>query len=185
VTLFCDETMGILNLFILFGALVLCCFAAITDLQQRRIPNLLVLAVIALAFIRMDMQFDSALMLGDIKWAALVLVGGLILWRLHWLGGGDVKFIFAGALLVGASALTDYLVLTILLGGLLGILAFGDMWLEKHYGWSTGLAFPRADMAVRTPDAPLPRKASVPYGIAVSLSCVVTLLIHSTVSGWH
>jgi prepilin peptidase CpaA len=177
--------MGILNLFILFGALVLCCFAAITDLQQRRIPNLLVLAVIALAFIRMDMQFDSALMLGDIKWAALVLVGGLILWRLHWLGGGDVKFIFAGALLVGASALTDYLVLTILLGGLLGILAFGDMWLEKHYGWSTGLAFPRADMAVRTPDAPLPRKASVPYGIAVSLSCVVTLLIHSTVSGWH
>jgi prepilin peptidase CpaA len=177
--------MGILNLFILFGALVLCCFAAITDLQQRRIPNLLVLAVIALAFIRMDMQFDSALMLGDIKWAALVLVGGLILWRLHWLGGGDVKFIFAGALLVGASALTDYLVLTILRGGLLGILAFGDMWLEKHYGWSTGLAFPRADMAVRTPDAPLPRKASVPYGIAVSLSCVVTLLMHSTVSGWH
>jgi prepilin peptidase CpaA len=177
--------MGTLNLFILFGALVLFCFAAITDLQQRRIPNLLVLAVVALAFIRMEIHFDSALVLDDIKWAGLVLVGGLIFWRLHWLGGGDVKLIFAGALLVGASALTDYLVLTILLGGFLGILAFVDMWLERKYGWSTGLAFPRADMALRAPDAPLPRKASVPYGIAVSLSCVVTLLMHSTVSGWH
>jgi prepilin peptidase CpaA len=177
--------MGLLNLFVLFGALVLFCFAAITDLQQRRIPNLLVLAVVALAFIRMDMHFDRAIILEDIKWAGLVLVGGLIFWRLRWLGGGDVKLIFAGALLVGASALTDYLVLTILLGGVLGILAFGDMWLEKNYGWSTGLAFPRADMALRASDTPLPRKASVPYGIAVALSCVLTLLMQSTVSGWH
>jgi prepilin peptidase CpaA len=165
--------MGTANLLVLFGALVLCCFAAITDLQQRRIPNLLVLAVVALA--------NAALMLDDIKWAGLVLIGGLIFWRLHWLGGGDVKLIFAGALLVGASALTDYLVLTILLGGLLGILAFGDMWLEKNYGWSAGLAFPRADMTVRATDVPVPRKATVPYGIAVSLSCVLTLLIHSIV----
>jgi prepilin peptidase CpaA len=172
--------MDILNLLILFGALVLCCFAAITDLQQRRIPNLLVLAVVALAFIRMDIHPDGALILDDVKWAGLVLLGGLIFWRLHWLGGGDVKLIFAGALLVGASALTDYLVLTILLGGVLGLLAFADMWLEKHYGWSTGLAFPRADMAVRAPGTPLPRKASVPYGIAVALGCVVTLLMHST-----
>lgn len=173
--------MESLQLLILFAALVLCCFAAITDLQQRRIPNLLVLAVVALAFIRMDLHFDAALMLEDIKWAGVVLIGGLIFWRLHWLGGGDVKLIFAGALLVGASALTDYLVLTILLGGLLGVLAFGDMWLEKNYGWSAGLAFPRADMAIRAPESPLPRKATVPYGIAVSLSCVLTLLIHSTV----
>ena len=172
--------MGFLDLFVLFGALVLCCFAAITDLQQRRIPNLLVLAVVALAFIRMDIDPDGALILDDIKWAGLVLCGGLIFWRLHWLGGGDVKLIFAGALLVGASALTDYLVLTVLLGGFLGILAFGDMWLERTYGWSAGFAFPRADMALRAIDAPLPRKASVPYGIAVSLSCVLTLLMHST-----
>jgi prepilin peptidase CpaA len=173
--------MGFLDLFVLFGALVLCCFAAITDLQQRRIPNLLVLAVVALAFIRMEIHPDGALMLADIKWAGLVLLGGLIFWRLHWLGGGDVKLIFAGALLVGASAITDYLVLTILLGGFLGILAFGDMWLERNYGWSAGFAFPRANMAPRAPDTPLPRKASVPYGIAVSLSCVLTLLMHSTV----
>ena len=170
--------MDISHLLILFGALVLCCFAAITDLQQRRIPNLLILAVVALAFIRMDSRSDGALMLDDLKWSGFVLAGGLIFWRLRWLGGGDVKLIFAGALLVGASALADYLVLTILLGGLLGVLAFGDMWLEKTYGWSAGLAFPRADMAVRAPNSPLPRKASVPYGIAVSVSCVITLLAH-------
>ena len=173
--------MEISNLLVLFGALVLCCFAAITDLQQRRIPNLLVLAVVALAFVRMDSHFDAARMLDDLKWSGFVLAGSLIFWRLHWLGGGDVKLIFAGALLVGTPALADYLVITILLGGLLGILAFGDMWLEKNYGWSAGLAFPRADMTVRAPDSPLPRKASVPYGIAVSVSCVITLLVHSSV----
>jgi prepilin peptidase CpaA len=177
--------MAILNLIVLLGALVVFCFAAITDLQQRRIPNLLVLAVVALAFLRMDLDFDVALALADLKWSGLVLIGGLIFWRLHWLGGGDVKLIFAGALLVGASAVTDFLVLTIILGGALGILAFADMWLERHYGWSTGLAFPRADMAVRDPDAAVPRKASVPYGIAVALGGMFTLLLHSSIPAWQ
>ena len=173
--------MAISNLILLFGALVLFCFAAITDLQQRRIPNLLVLAVVALALIRIDLHFDKASALDDLEWAGAVLLGGLIFWRLRWLGGGDVKLIFAGAMLVGAPAILDYLVLTILLGGLLGILAFGDMWLEKNYGWSAGFAFPRADMALRAPGVPLPRKASVPYGIAVSLSCIATLVMHAVV----
>jgi prepilin peptidase CpaA len=177
--------MSTLDLVILFAASVIFCLAAITDLQQRRIPNLLVLAVVALGLVRIDLHFDIAGAFDDIKWAGLVLIGSLLFWRLHWLGGGDVKLIFAGALLVGASALTDYLVLTILLGGALGVLAFADMWLEKNYGWSTGLAFPRADMAVRVAGTPLPRKASVPYGIAVSFSGVATLLLHTSIPTWH
>lgn len=177
--------MSTMNLVILFAASVLFCLAAIIDLQQRRIPNVVVLAVVALALIRIDLHFDIGSAFNDIEWAGLVLIGSLVFWRFRWLGGGDVKLIFAGALLVGRAALSDFILLTILLGGALGVLAFADMWLERNYGWSTGLAFPRADMSVRSADLPTPRKGSVPYGIAVAFAGVFTLLIHSSIPGWH
>lgn len=173
------------NVVIFLAASAICCTAALTDLQQRRIPNLLVLAVIAIALMRMVVDPNKHDAFDDIQWAGLVVVCAILLWRLKWLGGGDVKLLFAGALLVGSSALIDYLLLTILLGGVLGILAFGDMWLERNYGWSTGLAFPRSNMSMRQADAPIPRKATVPYGIAIAFGCVFTLLAHTPFPVWH
>jgi Flp pilus assembly protein protease CpaA len=124
----------------------------------------------------MASSLDVMAALNDVKWAALVLIGALAFWVSRWLGGGDVKLIVAASLLVGAQALPNFLLLTVLLGGGLALLAFGDMWFERNYGWSTGLAFPRADLAVRDSATAVPHKASVPYGIAIALACVATIL---------
>jgi prepilin peptidase CpaA len=159
--------------------------AAFTDLQVRRIPNLLVLAVVALALLRIDARWDFTAALNDLKWSGLVLICSAAMWRMGWLGGGDVKLVFAGALLVGTDAMMDFVLLTILLGGGLGILSFADMWMERNYGWSSGLAYPRSGMAIRKEGTPIPQKASVPYGIAVSLSGVFTLLLHSSIPTWQ
>jgi Flp pilus assembly protein protease CpaA len=103
------------------------------------------------------------------------LIGALAFWISKGFGGGDAKLICAASLLVGAQALPEFLVLTAFLGGALGALTFGDMWLEKYYGWSTGLAYPLGDLTI-----PVPRQTTVPYGIAISLACVATLLATST-----
>jgi len=172
--------MSTVNQLILFVAVFVFGGTAVMDLRQRRIPNELVLAVIALSLIHMASSRDVTTAVNDVKWAGLVLIGSLAFWARRWLGGGDVKLIFAASLLVGAQALPDFLVLTVLFGGVLGGLAFGDMWLEKYYGWSAGLAFPRVDLAVRSSATTVPRKAAVPYGIAISLACVATLLTTSS-----
>jgi prepilin peptidase CpaA len=174
-----------IDVVIFLAASILFLTAAFTDLQVRRIPNLLVLAVIALALLRMDARWDLPAAFSDIEWSGLVLVCSAVLWRMGWLGGGDVKLVFAGALLVGTSAMVDFVLLTLLLGGALGVLSFGDMWLERNYGWSSGLAYPRSGMAIRPAGTPIPQKASVPYGIAVSISGVFTLLLHSSIPAWQ
>jgi Flp pilus assembly protein protease CpaA len=79
---------------------------------------------------------------------------------------------------VGQSSLVDFLLMTILCGGALGLLSVADLWLEQNYGWSAGLAFPRA--AAKNQAAATDRKPSVPYGIAISFGCLWALFISST-----
>lgn len=166
------------SLFITVAAAIFC-IAAIIDLRHRRIPNALVLAVIGLAGIHMMLKADAGAALGDIKWAGVVFVGVLVLWKFKVFGGGDAKLLFGSALLVGQSSLVDFLLMTILCGGLLGLLSVADLWLEQNYGWSAGLAFPRA-VAKNPAAATTGRKPSVPYGIAISFGCLWALFISST-----
>lgn len=169
------QNAQLLNIALLLPAICLFGVAALVDVRARRIPNGLVFAVMLLAVLRMILRFDVSVALHDIKLAGLLVIGLLVLWLLRWLGGGDVKLMFAGALLVGAQGLFLFVLSTALLGGLIGLVAVIDMWCERQYGWSAGIAFPRANMAFRHPGANLPRKAAVPYGLAISLGCLGTL----------
>lgn len=171
-----------------YAALALFSFAAVIDLRHRRITNEIVLAVVALAVIRMILEFDALAAFHDIGAAGAVLVVLAVLWYFRWLGGGDVKLIFAGALLVGTKGLADYLVLTAFCGGVLALLVFVDVWLHDNFGWTIGVAFPSVPLAAK--DMPFEderlrqgmalaafTKPSVPYGIAIAIGCVATLLL--------
>jgi len=159
---------------IFLAALLILGAIAVMDLRERRIPNVLVLIVVVIALAHMALSRDVASIANDVGLAGLVLAGSLALWASKWFGGGDVKLMFAASLLVGSRALPDFLVLTALLGGALGMLTIGDMWLNKYYGWSTGLSHPLSNLKILTPRAP-----TVPYGIAICLACVTSLLATS------
>ena len=81
--------------------LILLGLAAWLDLDQRRIPNWIV-AAIALLWLPYALHSFPAPMPGSLATAAAVLALGMVVWRLGWLGGGDVKLIAALTLWAGA-----------------------------------------------------------------------------------
>lgn len=164
----------------LAAVLILLAAIAIFDFRTRRIPNELVLGLMALALLRMVEVKTMAAAFTDVKWAGVVLLVTFVFWTRKWLGGGDVKMLFAASLLVGTSVLPHFLLFTTFAGGVIGLFAIGDMWLERRIGWSSGLAFPRGTLRVRAAGTPVPNKASVPYGVAISVGCLLALLSTST-----
>ena len=90
--------------------------AAHGDLRTRRIPNMLVLAVAALGLVQLILAGDPVAALTSVGASAAVFaIGFLLFWR-GLLGGGDVKLMAAAVLLVGAPALSLFLVAMSLCG---------------------------------------------------------------------
>lgn len=97
--------------------LVAMLFVTISDLRSRRIPNWVVLTLVAvyapLAWTAGYQPLDMALNLGV---ALLVFCGGLFLFAKGWIGGGDVKLAAATVLWLGMSLAVPYLLLTAVFG---------------------------------------------------------------------
>ena len=142
---------------------------AFVDFRQRKIPNAFVLALIVLAVARIGFDPDFQHAIWDLGSATLVFAGVISLWRFDWLGGGDAKLIFAGALLVGAKAVPTFLLATALCGGVLGLFA-----ITSKLGLLTGIFGCTTKATQSTPllDGPV----TVPYGIAISFGCLWALL---------
>lgn len=93
-------------------------FACWRDLAIRTLPDGLAigLAVTGIAW---------QAVLGDLGWslmaAGLVFCAAGLAWRLGALGGGDVKLLVACALLPGAAAVPQSILITALAGGLLSV----------------------------------------------------------------
>jgi prepilin peptidase CpaA len=94
-----------------------------------------------------------------------VLMAGYVAFALGYLGGGDAKLMGAAALWVGLSGMPQFLVLTVLAGG---ILALGVLlWSMLHYDlyfWSEGLQQRLAFV-----------KPSVPYGFAIAAGAILSV----------
>lgn len=105
------------------GPTALCFAVALIDLQVRRIPNVLVLVLVALAVVQ-----GLALGWPSVGGAALgALVGGGAFAGLYVLGrgamgAGDVKFVAATGLLVGYPLILRAMLWGILLGGAAALL---------------------------------------------------------------
>jgi prepilin peptidase CpaA len=97
--------------------------AALFDLRSLEIPNwlsLLLIVAFAVAALAGDPAF--AVLMAGLATGAATLIGGLVLFRLGWLGGGDVKLLAAATPWFGWQVVLEFLLAVALCGGLLALL---------------------------------------------------------------
>jgi prepilin peptidase CpaA len=134
-------------------------FAAAMDLFTMTIPNRISIALVA--------AFCVAAAMAGIGWQAfashvgagfLMLVIGIGMFSLGWLGGGDAKLLAATALWLGFEHLLSYVLLAGMAGGLLAVVI---MMFRKFMPpiWMTRQAW-----IMRLHNA----KSGIPYGIALA-----------------
>lgn len=162
--------------------------AVLVDLRSRRIPNRLVLIGIALAFIAHAVALitGSVPLAGPDWWAPLagLLSGFALLMPLYLLratGAGDVKLMAMVGAFVGAQAVLDATLYTLLAGGLLALVFM----LGRRVATQTlaNVRFLLTDWALRLSSgqaarlAPLQTTAArLPYAVAIALGTGAALL---------
>jgi len=156
---------------IFVAAVLVYAVAAAQDLRQRRISNLLCVAILILGLARwiMPMQLDAG------AWAlgtgAAVFVVGTIFFHLGWLGGGDVKLLAASVVLLGVSGTPDFLVLMSILGGVLALVVL------MHDRLRRLVKAARQGDAAAAEDGSAQRKIQLPYGVAIAIAAPVILFL--------
>lgn len=162
-----DGSSGIQYWITYYGFIVLVLTAAIYDTWKYLIPNLIPGALIIL-FVT-----AAALSPSDVAWhehigsGAAVLLGGMLLYGLKWLGAGDVKFLSAISLWAGFEHLPMFLGVTFLSGGVLVLVLLGVRRMTMSLLYRTA-----------KDDLKLPRilitGEDVPYGVAVAIGALMT-----------
>jgi len=141
-------------------------FAAASDAFRMRIPNALILFLLA--------GYALSIALSPPGWADLaasaavgmaILAGGMILFARGWMGGGDVKLLAVSGLWFGPAATPAFLLLTALAGGLvtLGLVAFRAVGAPRLIGVRIA--------ALHDPSG------HVPYGIAIAAAAVAVAFL--------
>lgn len=149
-----------------YAALLIACAA--TDFVWLRIPNLLVLALLALFAIACLLVPPPALFWNHIVPAIVVfaLAAGLFFWGK--LGGGDVKLLGAVVLWVGTAAMGPFLIMLGIYGAI-AVIMFGYLnqqltdiflWAGAHLGRELPLP------------ASLRTTKSVPYGMVIAAAAL-------------
>lgn len=115
----------------------LLCLAALTDLQEYRIPNSVTLAIAVLYPAYALLPGVGTDVLGAVLLAAVALAVGTGLFALGVLGGGDVKLIAAVSLWVGPAVFVEFLLIMAVCGGVIGLVQSSQ--------WRFGLAQFAAD----------------------------------------
>lgn len=150
------ETVDQASLFA-FAALLIA--AALNDAATFRIPNRLVLALVALYPLHLALAGAPGAASGGLLAGAVVLAGGTLLFRLGLVGGGDAKLAAAIALWAGPAHLPAFLVVAAVAGGLLALFAVGPARLGLIYA-AVALGCARArDMLLA---------GKLPYGVAIA-----------------
>lgn len=148
---------------------------AYEDVRTRRIPNALSLATAALGLLRVAFAAEVIDAGYTLAAAIIILTITFALFQLGAIGGGDAKILPATALLIGYRELLDFLFLMSLCGGVLALAALAAERLDlcsrrfrrEAYLPSTGQSDP----------APVaPKRSTVPYGVAVAIAGVITLI---------
>lgn len=156
--------MQMLPLIVFAGLVVV---AGLKDATSYTIPNWISLALLA--------AFPIAAVVGGIGWAAAgvslavgfgVLLVGMLMFALRWVGGGDAKLLAACALWMGATGVLPFLLNTGLAGG---ALTLGLMVLRR--GWLDPLIAGGPAWVRRLGD----KEGDVPYGVAIAVGALAAL----------
>ncbi len=146
---------------------------AVHDVITFRIPNW-ANAAVAVAFIvfagAAAMTGAEVWWLGHLAAAAAVFVVGLILFQTRALGGGDVKLLAAAALWIGLDGIVPFVVWVGLAGGALVLLL---LLLRRNLTMLAAWALPRTPA---TWPRVLTAGEKVPYGVAIAIGAIVTVL---------
>ena len=144
--------------------------AALSDVVTYRIPNYLVLALVAAFFVAAGIHYAQTNWLSHIGAALGCLVVGFALYQFRQIGAGDVKLLAAVALWAGTSGMIA-LLLFMSISGLLALplILFSRFLVakaqaENRWKWSV----PRV----------LTKRQGVPYGVAIALGGILTIIVH-------
>jgi prepilin peptidase CpaA len=147
----------------------ICLFAVVAygDIRTRRIPNEMIVAILALAAFRIAMDGDPRAGLYTLAASAGLFVSTFLLFWRGLLGGGDVKLIGATALLVGYHNFFEFLFVMSVSGALIAVavLARDRLGLRR-----TATTPPLEEQEVQA-------RLTVPYGVAIAAAGTVVLLV--------
>ncbi|REL25947.1 peptidase [Thalassotalea euphylliae] len=107
--------------FLAIALSVLLVSAGYFDLRYRRIPNGLSLSVLLVSLTKLALVSSFASATITLLLTALLLMIGVAVFALGWLGAGDVKLIVALSLGFSPEQLVDFVVAFNLLGGVLAV----------------------------------------------------------------
>ena len=153
-----------LTAFVLFVAV-----AAVNDYHRMKIPNWISLALCGL-FAAYAFRMESWSSVGwHVVVGLAIFAAGIATYAIGVFGGGDVKLLTALALWAGPERVFEFLALTGLLGGALGLLIYAARNLSQ---WYPALADrPSAIYNI----VRWGRDGTCPYGIAIALAAVLSI----------
>jgi prepilin peptidase CpaA len=160
---------------VLYVAVSLCVVIAYQDVRTRRIPNGLSLAMTALGLARIALTQDAAPGGATLAAGVVVFAVTLALFQYGIIGGGDAKLIPATALVIGYRDLLGFLFLMSLCGGVLAIAVIIFEKLPSPLKCLRELALSPSSLQIQRLQIP-PKAPTVPYGFAVAVAGVMTLI---------
>jgi len=105
----------------LLTVLVASLIGAVSDVRTRKVPNVLVGALLICGFLENAALSGWSGVLGDLAVTAAVLLAGSFAFSFKLVGGGDVKLLAAAAGALAYPAGVSFVLLTLLCGGVLAI----------------------------------------------------------------
>lgn len=140
--------------------------AAVSDAMTMTIPNW-ISAMLVVTFLALSLAVGMPMQ--DIAWSVgvgfLVLLMGMALFALNWLGGGDAKLLAATALWFGWAGVFQFLIYTMFAGGALSLLLISFR----------AVALPEQVTEVRWVARLHKAGEALPYGIAIAIGGLAAL----------
>src|SRR5260221_455938 len=146
-----------------FAALLLA--AGVTDFLRQRIPNWIVLAIVALFLIQTARHLHEISWLNQLGAGSICLVVGMVLFSLGHVGAGDAKLLASVALWAGLSSLMPLLFLTSLAGLLLVAILLGARRVVAWRNWNAKGGLPKS----------LVSGEGIPFGVAIATGTLIAI----------
>jgi prepilin peptidase CpaA len=160
---------------VLYVAVSVCAIVAYQDVRTRRIPNVLSLAMATVGLVRIAFAQDAAAGGYTVTAGVVVFAVTFALFRCGVIGGGDAKLIPATALVVGYGEVLEFLFLMSLCGGALAVVTIAADKLKPSLRRLRGPAA-LCSTAVIDHLGVASKASTVPYGFAVAVAGVMTLI---------
>ena len=154
---------------ILFGIVVLFCIASYFDIKYRIIPNIVSFGTIILGLCYNIMRNGVTGFKVSILGMIIGFIFFLVLYTFKIMGAGDVKLSAGAGSLLGIK-IVPALVVIVFVGGLIALIQIINFLVKKQINSNK--------VSEKIKDNKEMLKQSVPYGLAISIGTILTLIIN-------